>query len=54
MTIFLVGLPVSFWHEVLAGRILPAGNLLAGGLLLLLSVRFGGRGKSRKKIEKGA
>ena len=50
---FLLSLPVELWHEVLAGEILLAGNLVAGGLLLLFSVRFGRAGKSRKKFEKG-
>ncbi len=47
--VFVGSLPVSYWNHVLAGAILPAGNLVALGLLVLC---LGRQEKKREKSEK--
>lgn len=50
--VLLLSLPAGFWQVVLEGPILPAGNLLAGGLILTLSLLSGRREKTLKKFQK--
>lgn len=45
---FLASLPTGFWNGVLAGVVLPLGNLAAGVLLLGLGLKHG----NLKKLEK--
>lgn len=50
--VFAGSLPVSYWNQVLAGALLPAGNLVALGLLALCLGRQGKNAKNLKKFEK--
>ena len=50
--VLLASLPASFWKGVLAGPVLPAGNLLAGGLIVALSTLAARREKTLKKFQK--